>query len=203
MRFRSKKLTPEDIFWKWFSKNSKKLLALDGEEIIRQISTELRKYDDGLVEMVSHSSTRPRELFISADGSISNIDAVERLCDAAPDIPDWKIMRFRPRFPDSGNGIRYEDIKIDTDGVQFVAYRDDPKIGLDIYAHWRKPEDGTDADGATFVMLDHTIGEYEVMCGISFIEVHPLENAPDNAKPWSEFASLFDENWATQSEEQR
>lgn len=199
MLFRSKNITPEEKFWKWFSKNSKKLIDIDGGEIIRLISTELRKYDEGLVELVSHSSTRPRELFISADGRVSKIDAVERLCDAAPSVPGWKILRFRPRFPDAGNGISYEDVKIDTDGVQFVAYLDEPKIGLDIYAHWRKPEEGTDADGPTFVMLDHTIGEYEVMCGIGSIEVHPLEQAPEHAKPWSAFAKLFDDNWARES----
>lgn len=199
MLFRSKNITPEAKFWNWFSKNSKKLLALDGEEIIHKISTELRKYDDGLVEMVSYSTTRPRELIISADGNVRNIDAVERLCDAAPEIPDWNIIRFRPRFPDGGQGIKYGEVTIDTDGVQFVAYRDEPKIGVKIFAHWRKLEDGTDADGPTLVMLDHTIGEYEVMCGIGFIEVHPLENAPENARPWSEFAEMFDENWVRES----
>ena len=162
MLFRKKNTSPEAVFWNWFSKNSKKLLQLDGEEIIHAIAPELSKYDKGLTELVSHSTTRPRELIISADGHVNNIDAVEKLCDAAPSIPGWKIIRFRPRFSDGGHGIKYEDVTVDTDGVQFVAYRNETKIGVEIFAHWRKPEDGDRPDGPTFLMLDHTIGEYEV-----------------------------------------
>jgi len=190
--FKSKSHTAES-FWKWFSKRSKKLLTLEGEELLDPISLELTKYHDGLVVLVSHGSLLPREFIISADGIPENVDAVEKLADAAPKIPNWKIIRFRPRFSDAGNGIQYGDVKIDTDAVQFVAFNDGSKIGVEIYAHWRKPEDGTDTDGPTFIMLDHTIGEYDVICGIGFIELHPLEDAPENARPWSEFAETFDD----------
>ena len=193
--FKSKTHSPE-TFWNWFSKKSKKLITLEGEALLDAVSSELSKYHEGLVLLVSSGSLRPRELIISADGISANVDAVENLADAAPDIPDWKIIRFRPRFSDGGHGIQLGNVKIDSDGVQFVAFRDGTKVGIDVYAHWRSSEDGARPDGPVFVMLDHTIGEYEVMCGIGFIEVHPLENAPNNARPWNEFAEIFDENWA-------
>lgn len=192
--FKTKKHTPNS-FWKWFSKNSKKLLALEGEELLDAISSELTKYHDGLVVLVSHGAKLPREFIVSADGLSSKVDAVEILADAAPEIPNWKVLRFRPRFSGCGNGIQMGDVTIDVHRVKFVAFKQDPKIGLDIYAHWRKPEDGTDTDGPAFVMLDHTIGEYDVICGIGFIDLHPLENAPENALPWLDFAEIFDDNF--------
>jgi len=191
LMFKSKSHTPES-FWKWFSKRSNKFLTLEGEKLLGELSPELTRYHDGLVALLSPASVVPREFIISADGISANVDAVESLVDAAPQISNWKIIRFRPRFSDAGNGIQYGDVKIDTDAVQFVAFKDGSKIGVEIYAHWRKPEDGTDTDGPAFIMLDHTIGEYDVICGIGFIELHPLENAPDNARPWSEFAETFD-----------
>jgi len=190
--FNKAKSHTTESFWKWFSKRSNKLLQIEGEQLLDAISPELTKYHDGLVVLVSHGLLLPREFIISADGISANVDAVEILADAAPQIPNWKIIRFRPRFSNAGNGIQYGDVKIDTDAVQFVAFKDGSKIGVEIYAHWRKPEDGTDTDGPAFIMLDHTIGEYDVICGIGFIELHPLENAPDNARPWSEFAETFD-----------
>jgi hypothetical protein len=199
MLFRSKNITPEAKFWNWFSKNSKKLRQLEGMEILDAVSTELYKYDESLCALIGYGEREIFELIISANGRASSVDSVERLCDSAPEIPGWKIIRFRPRFESGSHGIESEGVKIDTDGIQFVAYHDETKIGVEIYAHWRKPEDGDRTDALTFLMLDHTIGEYEVMCGIGFIEVHPLENAPENARPWNEFAEMFDKNWVREN----
>ena len=189
--FKSKNHTAES-FWKWFNKRSTKFLTMDGHELLNILSPEITKYHDGLVILLSGGDSRPREFIISADGISANVDAVETLADAAPEIKNWKIIRFRPRFGHGGDGIQIGDVKINIDGVKFVAFKQESKIGLDIYAHWRKPEDGTDTDAPAFIMLDHTIGEYDVICGISFIDLHPLEDAPDNARPWSEFEATFD-----------
>ena len=196
MLFGKKNKSPEDKFWNWFAKNSKKLRQPDGLEILDAVSIDLSKYDENLYALIGYGEREVFEIIISADGMVSSADSVEKLCDAAPDIPGWKVIRFRPRFEGGAHGIESEGIKIDNDGVQFVAYRDEAKIGIEIYAHWRKPEDGDRTDTVTFLLLDHTIGEYEVMCGIGFIEVHPLENAPEHARPWSEFADMFDANWS-------
>ncbi len=194
MMFKRKVHTAES-FWKWFLKNSKKLREQDGLEILDTVSDQLFMYNKGINALIGYGDREIFELIISANGNASLVDTVEQLCDAAPEIPGWKVIRFRPRFEGGAHGIKSEDIQIDQDGVQFVAFRDKTKIGVEIYVHWRKPEHGDRTDGLTFLMLDHTIGEYEVMCGIGFIEVHPLENAPENARPWNEFAEMFDENW--------
>ncbi len=199
MLFRSRDITPETKFWNWFSKNSKKLRQQEGMDILDAVSIELHKYDKDLCALIGYGERETFELIISANGMASSADSVERLCDAAPELPGWKVIRFRPRFEGGSHGIESDGVTIDTDGIQFVAYRDETKIGVEIYAHWRKPEDGDRTDALTFLMLDHTIGEYEVMCGIGFIEVHPLENAPDNARPWNEFAEMFDQNWSREN----
>ena len=200
MLFRSKNITPEAKFWNWFSKNHKRLLKLEQQEMINSVYERLIKYDDELSVVVGVSvNSDPNELIISAHGNLNKVNAVESLCDAASNIPNWKVVRFRPRFSDSGSGLVIEGNKIDITQVRFTIKPNGPKVDVQIYAHWRTPENDNNPDFAEFVLLDHTIGEYEVMCGIGFIEVHPLENAPENARPWNEFADMFDENWVRES----
>jgi len=190
MLFGRKKTTGE-AFWTWFQKAN--LLEASGGDFVEKVGPKLAEYHDGVVCEVGPGDQRPREFIISADGLREHVDAVESLADAAPSLQDWKVTRFRPRMADyEAWGLRYDDTQIDPASMKFVAKRNDTLVDICLFVPWgdnpeRRP------DNAAFIMLDIALGEYDVMCRVGHVEMHPLENAREDARPWKELRTVFDE----------
>lgn len=189
MLFRTK-ATPHQAFWVWFRKS--RLLNADSREVVAQLGRRAKSIHESIVFEIGPADQRPRELVISADGIRDAIASVEALADAAPPMKDWKIIRFRPRLARFADmHLRYADVTATPDGMRFVAHREDALVDLAIFADWYDDPDHQ-PDGPAFIMLDMALGEYDVMCRVGHIEMHPLADAPDHALPWADLRETFD-----------
>ncbi|MFC5452588.1 hypothetical protein ACFPOG_30750 [Paenibacillus aestuarii] len=96
------KTDPKVAFWKWFKKREsfiEKNFESLKEQILDEISDNLKKIDENLAFEISHSKEgQRRKLIISADGMADSFHNVIDLCNMAPVLDGWIIIAFRPRM---------------------------------------------------------------------------------------------------------
>jgi hypothetical protein len=178
-----KSITPEE-FWAWFlteSENIKKLKpeSIQNSELTRKLQAVLQGLAFGMA-----LAEEPAAFEVSADGVSALVPVVQRLVDAAPQIPGWRIFAFRQPTPGmelqiSGTRVSAETVYWSEDcsfdgGIDITVFL--PLLGL------RDKE----CFQITALILDHTIGEYAAMTKIRKIAVVATTQMPAFAKPLTE-----------------
>jgi hypothetical protein len=69
----------------------------DQDRIFDRLAAEMHKVDHDLTFEFGPKENGKREFIISADGNIRTFPKVETLYAAAPVLPHWTIIKFRPR----------------------------------------------------------------------------------------------------------
>jgi hypothetical protein len=93
---------PPEEFWSWFAANAERMRRTHPELLVRDpgLRGALDRYQAGLIpEFHAREVEGRRQIIISADGDRDLFPAVETLVAAAPDIPGWRVIAFRPREP--------------------------------------------------------------------------------------------------------
>jgi hypothetical protein len=177
---RSSSISPEEVFWRWFSKNSSRLLDFeaDQERIFDELSHQLSQVHPDLTFEFSPKFEFGREFVISADGIRDAFHAVERLAQNAPELPHWKVVAFRPRRSIE-HGIRLGSLSLGSDDLWFYIEADGSKVGLTLYIAYWENLDEKEARLASFLLLDNALGEYDVETKLGFIECKPLPEDPE------------------------
>lgn len=196
------KRDPYKEFWKWFVANEEALFASTEpmSEVYQELYARLQKVHHTLVFETSAKPNAVRELTISADGAHEGIEHVEALVDVAPQLPRWKIIRFRSRNRDIiGNSIEVGDVKLSTSDIEYElklyenAKSKMPIIGITLYM--KGCGDPPDKAYMTigFIMLDGAIGEYDMAMKVGPIEFKPWETKTDGERePFAHLADHFD-----------
>ena len=112
------KPTPEARFWRWFVAHKQAVATIQrgDEPIANELGRELKSVDADLV-FETKVGEGEHELIISADGLTRAFPAAKKLVAAAPAIPDWKVIAFRPRK--AGYTIQIQGIKLGPNDVGF------------------------------------------------------------------------------------
>ncbi|MGV3620987.1 MAG: hypothetical protein ACO1OB_09220 [Archangium sp.] len=170
-------------FWKWVGAHVAELKAVKtGQEpVVTELSAELEKAAPGLVFELG-VGTDPFEFVISADGIKDRFDDVKRLTGNAPQIPGMKVIAFRPRKTIDGFEMHIGSLQLAAADVKYVSRQSDGKTSLDLYVEGFNAETKEDVTRAGFVLLDATIGEYDMETKIGAIEFHGMP-APEGSKP--------------------
>ncbi len=184
--------SPEDRFWKWFSANSPRLLAIrSGDEpVAGELAAELAQVHPDLTWEVGPPAAQ-RELVISAGGIVGAFPAVKALVAARPSLVGWKVIAFRPRR-DPSFSVRLGSYELKPDDVWFAAEADGQKVGLTVYVMGYE-EGNLAAQQAVFLLLDNALGEYEVETRVGFIELRPAPIDPRKAglRPFKDLPSII------------
>lgn len=164
-------------FWSWFAAHAAEAARIrTGEEpIAGEIARRLNAVENGLTWQIGVSEDGPHEFIISADGNKRLFPAVKALAAAAPPIPGWTIIAFRPRVGPVPaivmNGQQFE-----AKDFRFKARLDDRLVHLDIYMRGYNEAKSEAFDTAAFIFLDSLLGEHDVETYIGGIGFHPLKN---------------------------
>jgi hypothetical protein len=161
------KETKEEAFWKWFSENQDDLYNFekDLETKFDRLSEALKRvHPDLTFEFSPVRKGGKREFVISAGGIKAAFPSVETLHAAAPHLPKWTFVKFRPRrFPI--NDLEFEGRKVKAGEVHYALIKDkDPKkVGVILFFE-AYPERGKDAilENIGYLFLDEALGEYDV-----------------------------------------
>lgn len=188
----------EASFWRWFVRHESELL-LEGYQhakIFADLKARLERVNQHLTYEVGPADQRPRELVISADGRREAFFAVEKLADAAPALPNWRVIRFRPPM-DGYATMRLEmgDITLRGQDMEFELRleRDRKLVGVRLYIRGCTTPGQQEFGGAAMLMLDVALGEYDVECKVGSVTVFPFDHAAEGKRfPFAEFRPQFE-----------
>jgi len=190
----------EQRFWRWFLENSSRLFAFesDQEKVVGELRKALGRVHSGLTFEFGPVNDGQREFIVSADGIKDRFPAVLRLVKAAPAMPEWIVIPFRPPKNlaafQAGAMFKFGEHRLGHDDIWFAAEPDGQRIGLAICIRGLTEDNRQALGGAAFILLDSALGEYAVEMQVGFIDLQPLPADPREAglRPFGEIRELFD-----------
>jgi hypothetical protein len=192
MTLLGRKRDPVARFWDWFVAHEGKLFESNPPDPIwvKTMGEELKRVHRYLVWEVSCEQGGKREFVISADGIREGFTAVESLADAAPPLPRWRIVRFRPRVPDYAEGaLEFGNLRLDPSGAEFALGREGDRLAIQLFLPGCPTEGDRAYSGAGFILLDMALGEYDMGCKVGFVSVCPFDANSELGPRWP-FTSL-------------
>jgi hypothetical protein len=183
-------------FWNWFIQHEAMLFDFDPrqeaarERIFDEFAKELQKVDPDLAfEFGPNEPTR--ELVISAGGIRRAFPSVVSLVGVAPVLGRWKVIAFRPRrLP---NVVEFHGKRIDPRDVQFSLLDNGETAGIYLFLPGFQESD-SDLKQIGYLLLDQTLGEYDVESRLGLIKMLSPQTPTDLERyPLSALPTLFDE----------
>jgi hypothetical protein len=180
-------------FLSWFTAHQAEVATVQSADDppAAALARELHKVDPALTFEVGVKPS-PHELIVSADGNPKLFPTVKRLVAAAPVVPNWKVIAFRPRHGadlalEMGDGL-----KLRASDIVFHAVPT-PAGTLDVALYVKTmTKVSTAAKEAVFLELDSVLGEHDVETRVAGIDIGPGAAAPGDARPLVELAQVVD-----------
>jgi len=190
---RSRKPDPVS-FWNWFVANDERLRNLNANDgaLIDELGNQLSAFHPSLTWETGPAEDGGSEFTISADGIKEAFPAVKHLVASAPIIPGWSIVAFRQRK--SPGPLEMDGIVLDPDDIWFSAIKKNSKLDLVLYVKGFGPQTARALQGASFILLDVIIGEYDVetlIGGIDWREL-PIDPSAKWLRPLRDLPAFVD-----------
>jgi hypothetical protein len=188
------KQSAERRFWEWFQQNDNRLFDFEGNEetLVRQIVRELHRIHPSLSCEISSVKDGKREFIISADGKRDAFPAVVKLADAAPSLARWEVIKFRPRRSEPCM-VGIGEWSISSDTVQFTLEPEGSKIGVTLYLGESEHFDEEAIGYIGFLLLDYTLGEYDVETLVGSVQFEPHDShSKEKKRLLPELPAVFD-----------
>jgi hypothetical protein len=184
--------TPEQEFWNWFEKQEDALFNFeqDQQNIFAALTVQLHKVHESLTFEFGPKEDNKREFVISADGIKDAFPKVISLYDAAPKLPHWTFIKFRPRREPMD--VSYGGENVPAVEVSFVLKKEGNKVGVTLFMPRVIEQNRQAMTGIAFLLLDQALGEYDVETKVGSIEAKPINAAPPEKKPLKELSKSFD-----------
>jgi hypothetical protein len=191
--------TKEQAFWKWFEKRQADLYRFehDRDDFFDRLTKALHSvHSDLTFEFSPIGEDGKREFVISAGGIKAAFASVEALYAAAPKLPKWTFVKFRPRRSPL-NDLEFGGRKVKSSDVHYALFKDkDPtKVGIMIFLDGYTEQDKGSVWGQIgYLFLDEALGEYDVETHVGAIVFSNRESEHfRHARPLSELPAQFDE----------
>lgn len=202
-------------FWQWFKEHAaeirsaashlmteeeKAILSEGGyperlARITAELKAQLETVHPSLTWELGIHALKPdaTEFIISADGNTEAFPSVIALHAAAPEIPDWKFTRFRPRRNVNNYTLRTEhDKTLNGSDIRVKVKKRDGKADVVLYVPGWSPAWHSRLLSMGLLMLDVCLGEYTVETWIGAIDCRDLSQASPQAIPLAELPAIID-----------
>jgi hypothetical protein len=178
-------------FWNWFVQHEAELFAFeeDRERIFDQLATEIQKVDPNLTFEFGPKQAI-REFVVSAGGIKNAFPAVVSLVNHAPSLDRWKVTAFRPRR--SPSVVEFRGKYVDPSDVQFSLLNNGKTAGIYLFIPGFRDND-TDFKQIGYLLLDETLGEYDVESRVGLIKMLSPNTPTDGDRyPLADLPARFD-----------
>ena len=171
-------------FWAWFEKQAVRFAALRDmpeEAALNEIQDRLHAYCEHLWFEIGGAPDGPMEFIISAEGNERYFSEVSELANAAPHVPGWNIIPFKP-----AHGFdfvtTYEGVRLDPKCCWFLpltSAREPGRVGLRVGVPCYVAGNAETIKSGLYIVADAGLGELVSGQRIAFIEVCELPADPD------------------------
>lgn len=182
----------EDVFWSWFRQNDAVLFDFesDQEATFDRLAAEMHKVDPNLTFEFGPKEGGRREFVISADGVRATFPKVESLFAAAPALPHWKVVKFRPRRAPAD--IEYKGMKVDATKVAVVMEPQGAVTNVTVLIPGCSSDAYKTCQAIAFLLLDQALGEYDVETKIGRVSVREPSVRDASSVPLRALPMAFD-----------
>jgi hypothetical protein len=188
------------VFWQWFESHEAALFAFeqDQERVFQELNRALGAFHADLTFEFSPVVKGRREFVISAAGLKSAFPAVEALHAAAPKLPRWIFIKFRPpRTPI--NDLEYGGKHVRARDVHYLLFADqNPKVlGVMVFLEGYDPAEKQSLWGQIgFLLLDEALGEYTMETKVGSVVFQSRDSKYfAQARPLAELPADFAETY--------
>lgn len=184
----------ETEFWQWFKMHEAQLLDAengqgDGSEALAKALTQVHP---ALTFELGTKDEDRRAFIVSAGGIRQAFPAVSALVKAAPPLPRWKVVAFRPRR-NALSIVTLGGVTLSPHDVQFTHQLEGKRLALTLYIKGYDPARRAAYARAGYFLLDELLGEYDAETRISFIEFKGAAASSRSAKlPLLELPAVVD-----------
>ncbi|WP_157379382.1 hypothetical protein [Burkholderia ubonensis] len=184
--------SPEADFWNWFQRNEASLFDFerDQEKTFDRLATEMHKVHPNLTFEFGSKWNGQREFVISADGIRAAFSKVESLASSAPELPRWKVVKFRSRRDPLD--IQYNGISVKASSVSVGIRPDGEKAVLTVFIPGYSASKRNTFVGIAFLFLDQALGEFDVETRVGRVDVQAPIATNSDAVPLNELPKAFD-----------
>ena len=188
-------------FWVWFQENTGFLetYASDTAAVIGAVGERINAVSRDLAFEMGQADDGVYEFIVSADGIKATFPEVVALTKTAPTIAGWRVIAFRPRKPGAqGQVVRFEGADLSTGAVWYRSHRQDDKLDIALCVQGQDQAGARALLGPIFLLLDATLGEYDVGTRIGVIDLEdcPADPAAAGMRPVAELAHEVDSVFA-------
>lgn len=165
--------SPYATFWSWFLTNEEKLFQFENQEevVLDETLNALQQINDELVFEIGPAIGGLREFVVSANGAKTAFADVIEIVKSAPELDRWIVVPFRQRKNVFDMEIEIDDTVVTPQDFRFSFDREKGRIDLSIFVEGMDP-DAEDTFHLVFLLLDTTIGEYDVEMKIGSIGIY-------------------------------
>jgi hypothetical protein len=196
------RITGQDVvriraFWDWFVKNTPTMAQLRAQDFsfADELKRRLERIRNGVTWELAGDETECT-LFISADGFRELIPYVQAVVENAPKLDGWRVVAFRQRTG-IGAKMQFRGATIDPSQTYFELVADGKKINLKTYVSKTADVESEASIHTVFLMLDHLLGEYDVMTKMGLFDLIHVPPYPEQCGliPAKRLAEEFDKLW--------
>jgi hypothetical protein len=166
-------------FWSWFQARrhdiehdvaSIRQMGGPSNLITDELGERLRTNWPDLVHEIGRAGDGVFELIISADGIRGRFPVVTECVKNAPELPGWRFIAFRPRQQELPASVVIEGTEVPADDFVFVPHERSELIDLDVLYRGPLPAGDHRIAGASYLLLDFALGEFDVETRIGRID---------------------------------
>jgi hypothetical protein len=190
-------MTPEKDFWDWFVRHEPQLFGFRAdsehqrESLFDELAAQLQKVHPDLTFEFGPNEAR-REFVISAGGIKGAFSSVSSVVGSAPLLDRWRITAFRQRR-NPVIVVEFRGKRVNPKDVQFTLLSDGKMPGVRLFIPGYQETD-SDLKTIGYLLLDESLGEYDVESRLGLIEMlSPNTRTDEQRHPFSELPKQFDE----------
>lgn len=171
-------------FWRWVAEHEAELRAViaepTGEEpVLEALLEALHAVDPNLYYLLGGDETG-HELIITAEGELKAFPAVQALVAAAPALPGWQFIAFKPPMG-CDFVLRHEAASIDANQTWFLPATSPSGFGVKLACPSFTGKHADDYEFAAIELLDVVLGELVAARDVKHLEVVKLPASPETA----------------------
>lgn len=179
-------------FWREFANQLNQLEKLEQNEFVERANALLQQHAPDLsVELEGRLAEAGTKLIITAHGNIEQFENAQAVVRHAPQFAVYAVEAFRNRTPDRQFTISMLGLALSCDDVLVALYDAGGVVGLELSLAKEFAADKLEqAQHMAFVLLDHTLGEWDFAVRVGPVNFVPV--APEGSQPLSLFSAIFD-----------